>query len=179
MIKKKKPSNQIIVKSRYHVMDEDVLTTKYRSHVYTSDHIKIYSNTQYKLAMLDKATCLFYLFICEEMDASNNIVHTHVLRNQFIAHAKKNLNMDYKDDTLKKSFSKLVKVGLIINYDKRSDFTVNPRHAFKGNEKERKEFMQMLIFDCAKLKNTKSNYKMALGLIDKNGRDLTSHFLEL
>ena len=167
MKKMKKKTMQITVKSRYHVMDEDVLTTKYSSHVFTSDHIKIYSNTQYKLAMLDKATCLFYLFICEEMDASNNIVHTHVLRNQFIAHAKKNLNMDYKDATLKKSFSKLVKVGLIINYDKRSDFTVNPRHAFKGNEKDRKEFMQMLIFDCGKLKNTKSNYKMALGLKEK------------
>lgn len=179
MPKKKYAPKQITVKSRYYVPDGDVLTTKYRSHVFTSEHVKIFSNTQYKLAMLDKATCLFYLFICEEMDALNNIVHTHVLRSQFIAHAKKNLNMDYKDDTLKKSFSKLVKVGLIINYDKRSDFTVNPRHAFKGNETERKEFMQMLIYDCNKLKNTKSNYKMALGLIDKNGRDLTSHFFEL
>jgi hypothetical protein len=179
MPKKKYAPKQITVKSRYHVPDGDVLTTKYRSHVFTSEHVKIFSNTQYKLAMIDKATCLFYLFICEQMDASNNIVHTHVLRSQFIAHAKKNLNMDYKDDTLKKSFSKLVKVGLIINYDKRSDFTVNPRHAFKGNETERKEFMQMLIYDCNKLKSTKSNYKMALGLIDKNGRDLTSHFFEL
>jgi hypothetical protein len=179
MPKKKYAPKQITVKSRYYVPDGDVLTTKYRSHVFTSEHVKIFSNTQYKLAMIDKATCLFYLFICEEMDALNNIVHTHVLRSQFIAHAKKNLNMDYKDDTLKKSFSKLVKVGLIINYDKRSDFTVNPRHAFKGNETERKEFMQMLIYDCNKLKNTKSNYKMALGLIDKNGRDLTSHFFEL
>lgn len=179
MPKKKYAPKQITVKSRYYVPDGDVLTTKYRSHVFTSEHVKIFSNTQYKLAMIDKATCLFYLFICEEMDALNNIVHTHVLRSQFIAHAKKNLNMDYKDDTLKKSFSKLVKVGLIVNYDKRSDFTVNPRHAFKGNETERKEFMQMLIYDCNKLKNTKSNYKMALGLIDKNGRDLTSHFFEL
>ena len=179
MPKKKYAPKQITVKSRYYVPDGDVLTTKYRSHVFTSEHVKIFSNTQYKLAMIDKATGLFYLFICEEMDALNNIVHTHVLRSQFIAHAKKNLNMDYKDDTLKKSFSKLVKVGLIINYVKRSDFTVNPRHAFKGNETERKEFMQMLIYDCNKLKNTKSNYKMALGLIDKNGRDLTSHFFEL
>ena len=179
MIKKKKSLSQITVKSRYYVIDDDLLTTKYRSHVFTSEHVKIYSNTQYKLAMLDKATCLFYLFICEEMDAVNNIVHTQVLRNRFIAHAKKNLSLNYKDDTLKKSFSKLVKVGLIINYDRRSDFTINPRHAFKGNETDRKKFMQMLIFECGKLKNTKSNYKMALGLIDKNGRDLTSHFFEL
>jgi hypothetical protein len=173
---KKFVPKQITVKSRYHVLDGDVLITKYRSHVFTSEHIKIFSNTQYKLAMLDKATCLFFLFICEKMDDSNNIVHTQALRSKFIIHAKKNLGLVYQDETLKKAFSKLVKVGLIINYDKKSDFTVNPRHAFKGNELERKKFMQMLIYECKKLKNTRSNYKMALGLIDQNGRDLTSNF---
>jgi hypothetical protein len=98
------------------------------------------------------------------MDASNNIVHTKALRTDFLDFARKNLNLSYKDDTLKKAFAKVVKVGLIISYDVKSDYTVNPRHVFKGSQTQRKSIIQVVINQLNKLSNTKSNFKSALGL---------------
>jgi hypothetical protein len=99
------------------------------------------------------------------MDESNNVTHTEVIRNEFMAHAKKNLSLDFKDDTIKKAFYQLVKEDLIIKYKLRSEFTLNPRHVFKSTEEDRKKLIQTLINTFSNFKsNTKSNYKKALGI---------------
>lgn len=131
---------------------------------FSAESYKVYDNVQYKLEKLDKCSTLLFHYLCEQMDFSNNIEHTQALRRDFIAHLKKNLGQSYEDDTVKKAFSKLVKELLIINYDVRSSFTVNPRHVFKGSEEQRKKLIQTLIKSLNKPKGTKSNYKKALGL---------------
>jgi hypothetical protein len=131
---------------------------------FSSESYKLYDNVQYKLAKLDKCSTLFFFYLCEQMDPSNNITHTQALREGFIAHARKNLGEPYENETVKKAFSKLVKELLIINYDIRADCTMNPRHVFKGSEEARKELIQKLIKALINLNVTKSNYKKALGL---------------
>ena len=155
---------EINVKWRKYEYSEGILVPNYRSKNYTTEGYKVYKNINYLLAKVDKCANLFFNYLCENMDDSNNIVHTSILRKQFILFAKSNFSIDYKDDTVKKAFNKLVKVGLIINYDKRSDFTVNPRHVFKGSEKSRKEIIQCIINCLINLSGTSSNYKSALGI---------------
>lgn len=155
---------KIIVKWNIYVNKNGIKRPAFRSKSYTTAGYKVYSNTSYKLAKLDKTANLLYHFVCEEMDESNNIVHTHVLRKKFIEHARKNLSINVKDDTVKKAFNKLVKVELLINYDQNSDFTVNPRHVFKGPEKQREKLMNQLIHTMKKHPKTRSNFKSALGI---------------
>jgi hypothetical protein len=163
-MRKSNQSSSIVVRWSYHAPDGGLMLTKYASKKYSSIHYNVYENIQYKLAELNKLAYLLFHFICEKMDESNNIVHTQSLRNQFIKHVKRNLNLDYKDDTVKKAFAKLVKVCLIINYNIKSDFTVNPRHVFKGFENERRELMQQLIKSCKENNTKKSNFREALGI---------------
>jgi hypothetical protein len=162
----KYPKNmgKINVKWRIFVNQGGTLLPKYVTKGYTTNGYTFYENVSHKLAKLNKAETLFFHFVCEEMDESNNIVHSKALRTKYIAHASKNFNLKYKDETIKKAFAKLVKVGLIINYDVKSDCTVNPRHVFKGSQNKRKGIIQVIINQLYKLSNTKSNFKMALGL---------------
>jgi DNA-binding transcriptional regulator YhcF (GntR family) len=156
--------SNIIVKWTIYVNQGGYLLPKFVSKGYTTNSYTFYENTHYKLALLNKVEYLFFHFVCEKMDESNNIVHTKALRTEFLSHAGKNLNLTYQDDTIKKAFAKLVKVGLIINYDVKSDFTVNPRHVFKSSEKRRASVIQAIINQLIKLKYTKSNFKSALGI---------------
>ena len=155
---------EIQVKWIVYVNHQDVWISSFKTKKFTTNGYKLYNNVNHLLAKVDKCAYLFFHFICEKMDDSNNIVHTSFLRNEFILFTKSNALIDYKDDTVKKAFIKLVKVGLIINYDKRSDFTVNPKHVFKGSEKSRKEIIQGIIYCLKKLPKTCSNYKSALGI---------------
>jgi hypothetical protein len=155
---------KINVKWRIYVNQGGALLPKFVTKVYTTNGYTFYENTHYKLALLNKAEYLFFHFVCEQMDESNNIVHTKALRTAFLTHARKNLNLKYQDDTIKKAFAKLVKVGLIINYDVKSDFTVNPRHVFKGSKTQRKSIIQVIINQLYNLSNTTSNFKNALGI---------------
>jgi hypothetical protein len=155
---------KINVKWRIYVNQGGNLLPKYVSKNYRNDGYKFYENIQHRLAKLNKAEYLFFHFICEKMDESNNIVHTKHLRQEFLVHASKNLGLNYKDETIKKAFAKLVKVGLIINYDVKSDYTVNPSHVFKSSEKRRSGIIQTIINQMIKMKNTKSNFKSALGI---------------
>jgi hypothetical protein len=155
----------INVKYVIYVKEEDLMLPKYVTKQYTTVGYILYENVQYKIAKLDKCAMLLFHFLAEKMDQSNNITHTVALRKEFVAHANKNLSIDFKDDTVKKAFSQLVKNDLIIKYDVKSDFTMNPRHVFKSTEENRKKLLQTLIktFSAYNL-NTKSNYKSALGL---------------
>jgi hypothetical protein len=155
----------INVKYVIYVEDEDLFLPKYVTVKYTASGYMLYENVQYKIAQLNKCAMLLFHFLSEKMDLSNNIVHTVALRKEFITHANKNLSLDFKDDTVKKAFSQLVKKDLIIKYDVKSDFTMNPRHVFKSSEENRKKLIQALINTFSKCNlNTKSNYKRALGL---------------
>jgi hypothetical protein len=155
---------EIQVKYKEYVNDQNVLISSFKTEKFTTNGYKLYNNVIYRLAQVDKCAYLLFHFICENMDDSNNIIHTSSLRNDFIKFSKSNLLIDYKDDTVKKAFIKLVKVGLIINYDKRYDFTVNPRHVFKGSEQSRKKIIQGVIYFLKKLQKTSPNYKSALGI---------------
>jgi hypothetical protein len=156
---------KINVKWRIYKPQGNILLANIVSKTFSSEGYFFYENVIFKLASLDKAATLLFHFICEKMDNSNNIVHTAALRNQFIQFAKQNCSLSYTDQTVKKAFAKLVKVGLIINYDVRCDFTVNPRHVFKGSNEKRKELMQQLINTLINKKGgTKSNFKFALGI---------------
>jgi hypothetical protein len=155
---------KIVVKWRIYEKNGNVRLPKHVSKTYSNDGYKFYENIQYRLAKLNKAEYMFFHFICEKMDESNNIVHTKHLRQEFIAHATKNLCLNYKDDTIKKAFAKLVKIGLIIRYDVKSDYTVNPRHVFKCSEKNRTDIIQTIISQLIMLKHTRSNFKDALGI---------------
>jgi hypothetical protein len=144
--------------------DDGILIPNWKTKQFSTESYKVYDNVQYKLAKLDKCATLLFHYLCEQMDCSNNIVHVQALRKGFIAHGKKNLGSSFEDDTVKKAFSKLVKQLLIINYDVKSDFTMNPRHVFKGSEEQRKRLIQTLIKTFNESQVTKSNYKKALGL---------------
>ena len=155
---------KINVKWRIYKLQGDILLADIVSKTFSAEGYVLYENVIFKLATLDKTATLLFHFVCEKMDNSNNIVHTAALRNQFIQFAKQNCSLSYTDQTVKKAFAKLVKVGLIINYDTRCDFTVNPRHVFKGSNEKRKELMQQLIKTLINKKVTKSNFKFALGI---------------
>jgi len=154
----------IYVKYRFFETIGGMILSKYVTKKYTSECYKVYYNMQYKIAKLDKCAILLFLFLSEKMDKSNNIVHVKSIRTEFINHSKKNLGIDYKDDTVKKAFAQLVKNDLLIQYDTKIDYTVNPIHVFKESEEKRKSILQSLIKTFNGITKTKSNYKRALGL---------------
>jgi DNA-binding transcriptional regulator YhcF (GntR family) len=98
------------------------------------------------------------------MDIANTIIHTHELRREFIQHARKNLGKNVKDETVKKAFGKLVKAELLINYDEKSVFTVNPQHVYRNSEDSRRKLINALIYEMIRINSTKSNFMKALGI---------------
>jgi hypothetical protein len=155
---------KINVKWKVYVNENGIKVVNFRTKSFTTDCYKLYNNTSYKFAKLDMTAILLFHYICENMDDSNNIVHTCALRREYIAHSKKNLGRNVKDETVKKAFIKLVKVGLLINYDVKSDFTVNPRHVSKSSEEIRRSLINTLLRKMALTSVTKSNFKRALGI---------------
>lgn len=125
--------------------------------------VKRYMSDQHKLAQVSKCAEMLLRFLTEEMDLSNNICHSLNLRTNFLQHMKKDCGLEYNDDTVKKAFYSLVKVGLVISYGTKVDYTVNPLHYFKGTEKQRKEVITELL-RLEKKANPKSNLKKALSL---------------
>jgi hypothetical protein len=155
----------INVKYVIYVEKDGIKLPKYLTVKYATIGYKMYNNVQYKLASIDKCALLLFHFLAEKMDESNNITHTVVIRKEFIAHAKTNLSIDFKDDTVKKAWYQLVKEDLIIKYKLKSEFTMNPRHVFKSTEEDRKKLIQTLIKTFSSFKSySDSNYKKALGL---------------
>lgn len=147
-----------------YVSDEDgIKNAVYSTKKVKKVSVKRYMSDQFKLAKVSKCAEMLLRYITEVMDTSNNICHSKMLRTKFIQHMKKDCGLVYTDDTVKKAFYSLVKVGLIISYDTKVDHTVNPLHYFKGTEKQRIEVITGLLRQ-AKKTNSKSNLKQALGL---------------
>jgi hypothetical protein len=156
---------QITVKYTYSAESNgDIYLPLYRTKNYTTNGYKFYNNVIYKIAKLDRCSTLLLHYLCEIMDKSNNFDSSDRLRSLFVQHLVKNTKLAFKDETVKKALAKLVKSELVITYGKRFSYTVNPQHIFKGSEVERKKLIQQLIASQIKSKNTKSNFKSALGL---------------
>jgi len=156
--------NFINVRYRIYIAQNGLKLPEFVTKQYTTKCYKMYYNLQYKIAKLDKCAILLFHFLAERMDNSNNIVHVKSLRTEFINHSNKNLGINYKDETVKKAFAQLVKNDLMIKYDVKSDYTLNPIHVFKGSEEKRIRLLQTLINTINDIPKTKSNYKRALGL---------------
>jgi hypothetical protein len=159
--------NQISVKYSYALKTEgDTIKPLFKTKTYTTKGYKFYENIMYKIAKLDRCSTLLFHFLCEEMDESNTIHSTAAVRSEFIRKFIQIAGLKFKDETVKKALSKLIKAELIIKYGKRIDYTVNPQHVFKGSETARKSLIQKIIYDQRNKNNYKSNYKSALGLSD-------------
>ena len=155
--------NKIQIKVIKYYKEDGITLSKSTNKYITTNGYKVYENLFYKYASLKKRYILLFHYLCEKMDESNNIVHTANIRNGFIKYCENNTSKLYSHDTIKQGFSALKSVGLLINYNVKRDFTVNPRHVFKGSEKKRREVINEIIHSLSG-KETISNYEEALGL---------------
>ena len=148
-----------ITKVSYYKEDGISLQNTY----FTTQGYKVYSNFFHKLVRLNTCSNRLFHFLCEQMKKDNTIHHTKGERNRFIDYCKKNASINYTHQTIKASYSTLKKVGLLINFDSKCDFIVNPKHVFKGSEKDRQKLINKIILSLSG-RDTKSNYYRALGL---------------
>ncbi len=153
------------IKVKRYVEGDDGIIRSHKKYVdFTNESYTIYQNTIYKLGLLGKCEYLLYHFLGEKMNKSNTIYHSKKLRAEFIELISRICRINFKDSTVKKAFQKLVAVDLIIKYDNRGDFTMNPRHISKSTEKDREKLIQELVDTFEKKTTSKSNYRKALGL---------------
>lgn len=143
--------------------EDGMLIPEYTSTYFTSLGYKVYENVFHKQVKLNSCSLKLFHFLCEQMKNDNTIHHTKGERNRFIHYCKKNASITYSHDTIKASYSQLKKVGLLINFDSKCDFIVNPKHIFKGSEKDRQKLINKIILSLSG-RDTKSNYYRALGL---------------
>jgi hypothetical protein len=116
-----------------------------KSKRYTKLKTSRYHNCQHKLAPLTKCAEMLLRFITEEMDNTNGVTHTLMLRIRFRYQMNKNCGLKYKDDTVKKAFYELVTQDLVIKYVGKGDYLVNPKYHFNGSETDRIALIQQLI----------------------------------
>lgn len=111
---------------------------------------KLFFNAQHLLLQLNSGERAFYDFLQEKMVNKNNTITINAaLKNDFIAHiAKITSNKTiYKLQSLSKYTKKLEGLGLIISMSSSNSgfFSVNPKYAFKGTEKQREATLKSLI----------------------------------
>jgi hypothetical protein len=103
------------------------------------------SNSQHKLAPIDKCAEMLMRYLQETMDDTNGITHTVAMRRKFRYHMSKDCLLTYEDDTVKKAFYQLVAQDLVIIYSAKTDYVVNPKYFFNGSEQKRIKLLNQLI----------------------------------
>jgi len=124
-----------------------------------------FNNCSHKLKQLSKVGFLLIHYLTEVMDTHNNCVsNSSYHRQQFLLWVKQSCNRTFKDSAVQKGFVQLKKLDLIISFDKRSYFSVNPLHFCKCSLNDRKRMiMNLCIMYFANPKKT-SNLRRAFGI---------------
>jgi hypothetical protein len=164
-MKEKKNFHLIRYRDGY-VKKDDIIQPKFNTKKITKDHIRRYGNHTHILAKLDKCSYILINYLADHCNYLNNEVYnTYREREKFIHFCKKNCNITYCDDTVKKSFSKLVYSGMLLKYSQRGLYTVNPIYFYSGPERSRRNIIQQLIEHANQSKGTvSSKLKKSLGI---------------
>jgi len=155
------------IKYCYGIEEEDeVKLPVFKTKRFTKNHVKRYGNHTHKLAKLDKCSYLLINYLADYCnESSNEVFNTIKERKKFIEFCSKNCSINYKDCTVKKSFLKLLDVGLLLKFGPRISYIVNPVYFFGGTETNRRKILQQILYYYtqadAKVKN---RLKKALGL---------------
>lgn len=112
----------------------------------TTSCTKRYHNCIYLLFNLANSTRNLLDYLCENMDENNMIRSDIYIINNFIEFISKVTKgkVNYSVNTVKSSFMKLKKKGLLIQLS-RGMFKVNPKFFFRGDEKDRLNQIKLLI----------------------------------
>lgn len=133
---------------------------KFKTKQVITSNVKRYNNSLHVLSKLDKCSYLFILYLTEEMDSSNTVHITKLVRNRFADFMRLNCGIKYQDGTIKKSVGTLKKNGLLLSYGGEIDYTVSPLYFFNGSDNERKKLIAKLLFEAYRYPD--SNLKQAL-----------------
>jgi hypothetical protein len=135
-------------------VSNDVINSKNISLVKRGN--KVFHNAQHLLLELNQYERCFYDYLCEQMDKDNSVYIDQPFKSDFLLHYSK-VRKKKKSLTIEKltAFtSKLKKLGLLLENNSRSYYTVNPKYAHNGSEKDRVKLMQELIYERLKTKRT-------------------------
>lgn len=119
---------------------------------FNSNGCRYYFNAQHLyLELSAKERCLFD-YCCEHMlQENNNILLDNHFKQGFIDFVKgiTSNKVVIKMDFVTKAVSKLKELGLITDvHDTRGFYMVNPKYAYKGAEKNRKELLAQVLERC-------------------------------
>lgn len=99
--------------------------------------VKRYPNTAFKYVNLTTTEIILLEYLTEIMDSNNIVTNNHQKRLEFLEYIKNNCGVDYSDGVVVAGFKKLKKHGFLISLEHRGYYRVNPRHFYKGLEKDR------------------------------------------
>lgn len=118
--------------------------------IFVKQGCKLFFNAQHLLLNLHAGERALYDYLLEKMVNKNNTITIDVaFKNDFIAHIAKitSNQTQYKLQSLSKYTKKLEELGLIISMSSTNSgfYSVNPKYAFKGTEKQREATLKSLI----------------------------------
>jgi hypothetical protein len=123
---------------------------RFKKKKYSTKHIRCYANHIHLLAKLDRCSVLLIHYLADHCTPWNNeFFNTISTRKEFIHFCSKNCSVHFKDETVKKGISRLVKVGFLLKYAERAVYTVNPVYFFRGTEEQRKMLLSELLAHCS------------------------------
>lgn len=129
---------------------------------FKSDGVKMYFNSQHIFCEISPKIRCFYIFLCEKMDVKNRVYIDHHLKQEFLDYIS-NITSNtkyFKLTNFDSAIKKLKELGLLIFDTTKSNYIINPKYAFRGNETARKNLLQNIL-------NDRVNKKQPLtGLID-------------
>lgn len=117
---------------------------------------KVFHNAQHLLLELNQYQRCFYDYLCERMDKKNAVYVDQPFKSDFLVHYNKvrQKKKDLTFENLTTYTSKLKKLGLLLENNSRSYYTVNPKYAHNGSEKDRVKLIQELVYDRLKTQST-------------------------
>jgi hypothetical protein len=120
-----------------YIVDGGVKLPQIETAVLSTSGVKRYPNTAFKYINLTTTEIILLEYLSEVMDSNNMVTNNHQKRLEFLEYMKKNCGVDYSDGVVVAGFKKLKKHGFLISLEYRGYYRVNPRHFYKGLEKDR------------------------------------------
>lgn len=125
--------------------------------------VRRYPNTVFKLINLTRNEVLLLEYLAETMDRENYVTNNHLKRLEFLKYIHDNCGKKLSDEMVKKGFKKLKQEGFLISYDHRGYYQVNPRHYYRGLEKDRKILMRDTFSKVATTFKDKNDIDKVMG----------------
>lgn len=109
------------------------------------DGITRYCNCLHLLSKISARERMVLDYLCEQMECDNAIYITPAFKLKMIMFFMKNCGFTMKDQAVRSYLFKLSNLGLLINFQGKGTYVVNPKYYFKGTLQERNTLISSIL----------------------------------